>query len=156
LLDLRRFGRRGPDGRLNLSPGFLEQIARTASRAPEVMVKVSGGASSTAGAAAHLRYIDRNGTLEIQTDERHRLRGKGIGKDITADWDLDSMRARGRGPYRGKAGAKPAKLVHNIILSMPKGTPPEKLLLASQDFAREELALKHRYAMVLHTDQDHP
>ena len=39
---------------------------------------------------------------------------------------------------------------------MPKGTPPEKLLLASRDFAREEFAFKHRYAMVLHTDQDHP
>ena len=38
---------------------------------------------------------------------------------------------------------------------MPKGTPPEKLLLPSRDFAREELALKHRYALVLHTDQDH-
>ena len=156
LLDLRSFARRGPDGRLNLSPGSLEQIGRTASRAPEVMVKVSGGASSTGGAAAHLRYIDRNGKLEIETDEGERRSGQGIEKDITADWDLDSMRARGRGPYRGKAGAKPGKLVHNIILSMPKGTPPEKLLLASQDFAREEFALKHRYAMVLHTDQGHP
>lgn len=39
---------------------------------------------------------------------------------------------------------------------MPKGTLPEKLLLASRDFAREQFALKHRYALVLHTDQDHP
>ncbi|HJS88970.1 MAG TPA: relaxase/mobilization nuclease domain-containing protein [Steroidobacteraceae bacterium] len=43
-----------------------------------------------------------------------------------------------------------------MILSMPKGTPPEKLLLASRDFAREEFALKHRYVLTLHTDQDHP
>ena len=41
-------------------------------------------------------------------------------------------------------------------LSMPKGTPPEKLLLASRDFAREQFALKHRYALAMHTDQDHP
>jgi hypothetical protein len=57
LLDLRSFGRWGPDGRLHLSPAFLEQIVRTASRAPEVMVKVSGGAHSTRGAIAHLKYI---------------------------------------------------------------------------------------------------
>jgi hypothetical protein len=120
------------------------------------MVKVSGGASSTAGAAAHLRYIDRNGRLEIETDEGERLSGQGIEREITADWDLDATRARARGPYAGKAGAKPAKLVHNVILSMPKGTPPEKLLFASREFAREEFALKHRYALVLHTDQDHP
>jgi hypothetical protein len=35
-------------------------------------------------------------------------------------------------------------------------TPPARLLAASRDFAREEFALKHRYAMVLHTDQAHP
>lgn len=129
---------------------------RTVSRASEVVVKVSGGARSTAGTIAHLRYIDRNGELEIETDEGERLKGKGIDKDTTADWDLDSMRAHGRGPYRGRRGPKPAKLVHNIILSMPKRTPPEKLLLASREFAREEFALKHRYVLVLHTDQDHP
>jgi hypothetical protein len=105
---------------------------------------------------AHLRYIDRNGELDIETDEGERLRGKGIEKDIASDWELEAAKAHGRGPYRGKAGRKPAKLVHNLILSMPKGTPPEKLLIASRDFAREEFALTHRYALVLHTDQDHP
>jgi hypothetical protein len=129
---------------------------RTVSRTPEVVVKVSTGATSTAGVIAHLRYIDRNGRLEIETDEGDRLKGKGIEKDLTDNWDLDSANAQGRGPYRGKVGRKPARLVHNVILSMPKGTPPEKLLLASRDFAREQFALKHRYTLVLHTDQDHP
>jgi MobA/VirD2-like, nuclease domain len=46
--------------------------------------------------------------------------------------------------------------VHNLVFSMPKGTPPEKLLSATQKFAREKFALQHRYAMVLHTDQGHP
>jgi type IV secretory pathway VirD2 relaxase len=53
-------------------------------------------------------------------------------------------------------GRRQTKLVHNIILSMPSGTSPNRLLAASRDFAREEFALKHRYAMVLHTDQAHP
>ncbi|MGH8199773.1 MAG: relaxase/mobilization nuclease domain-containing protein [Steroidobacteraceae bacterium] len=139
-----------------LSPAQVEQIARTVARAPEVVVKITRGATSTAGAIAHLRYIDRNGELEIETDEGERLKGKGIEKEITADWDLDSTRAHGRGLYRGKPGPKPARLVHSVILSMPKGTPPEKLLLASRNFAREEFALKHRYVLVLHMDQDHP
>jgi hypothetical protein len=39
---------------------------------------------------------------------------------------------------------------------MPAGTSPEKVLAASREFAREEFALQHRYALVLHTDQDHP
>jgi hypothetical protein len=125
-------------------------------RTPEVVVKVSRGSTSTAGVIAHLRYIDRSGRLEIETDEGDHLKGKGIEKGLTENWDLDSAHAQGRGPYRGKAGRKPARLVHNLILSMPKGTPPEKLLLASRDFAREQFALKHRYALAMHTDQDHP
>jgi hypothetical protein len=156
ILDVTSFARRGPPGRVRLSPREVEQIARTAARAPEVIVKVSRGATSISGVVAHFRYIDRNGALEIETDEGEHLKGRGIEKDIAAHWDLDSTSARDRGPYRGKAGSKPAKLVHKVILSMPKGTPPEKLLQASRAFAREEFALKHRYALVLHTDQGHP
>lgn len=155
LFDVSSFARHGPTGRVRLSPSQVEQIARTVARAPEVIIKVSRGATTTAGAVAHFRYIDRNGKLEIETDEAERLKGD-VEKRIVADWDLETTRAHGRGPYRGKPGPKPAKLVHKVILSMPKGTPPEKVLLASGDFAREEFALKHRYALVLHTDQNHP
>ena len=42
------------------------------------------------------------------------------------------------------------------MFSMPAGTPPEKVLAAVKNFAREEFGLKHRYAMVLHTDEPHP
>lgn len=47
-------------------------------------------------------------------------------------------------------------MVHNIVFSMPRGTPPEKVLRAVQVFAREKFALKHRYAMAFHVDQGHP
>jgi len=39
---------------------------------------------------------------------------------------------------------------------MPAGTPAAGVLEASRAFAREQFALKHRYALVLHTDQPHP
>ena len=106
---------------------FLANTAKIKMTSVSMRYKVSRGAISTAGVIAHLRYIDRNGRLEIETDEGDHLKGKGIEKDLTDDWDLDSANAQCRGPYRGKAGRKPARLVHNVILSMPKGTPPEKL-----------------------------
>jgi type IV secretory pathway VirD2 relaxase len=156
LFDLQSFGRQISPRRDMLSPAVVAQIVRTISRSPEVMVKVSGGANSAAGVIAHLRYIDREGKLEIETDEGRRTMGKGAEAQIAAGWDLESLKAETRGPYRRRGGRTPAKLVHNVILSMPKGTSPEKVLSASRDFAREQLALKHRYALVLHTDQDHP
>ena len=48
------------------------------------------------------------------------------------------------------------KLVHNLIFSMPPGTPATKVLQAVRQFAANEWALKHRYAMVLHTNEAHP
>jgi type IV secretory pathway VirD2 relaxase len=39
---------------------------------------------------------------------------------------------------------------------MPSPTPADKVLAAARKFAREKFALQHRYAMVLHTDQQHP
>jgi hypothetical protein len=67
--------------------------------------------------------------------------------------------SRCRMPDRRKRFAlsrPPAKLTHHIVLSMPVETPPERLLAAAKGFARDEFALQHRYAMALHTDQDHP
>jgi len=120
------------------------------------MVKVSGGGTSPGAVAAHFRYIDRRGERDIETDDGESLRGKGVEKDLVKDWDLQADEVESRSPYAGKPGRKPGKLVHNIVLSMPMGTPPDKLLAASRAFAREQFALKHRYAMVLHTDQGHP
>lgn len=39
---------------------------------------------------------------------------------------------------------------------MPHPTPPEKVLAAARAFAREKFAGQHRYAMVMHTDQQNP
>jgi hypothetical protein len=154
LLDIASYARRGPGARW--SPQELELITHTARRTPEVMVKVSGGATSLQGAMAHLKYIDRRGRLDIETDQGEVVHGNDAEKSLIAYWELDLSAVESRSPYRGKAGRKAAKLVHNIVLSMPAGTPPVQFLAASREFAREEFALKHRYAMVLHTDQDHP
>jgi hypothetical protein len=53
-------------------------------------------------------------------------------------------------------GRKPPKLVHKLMFSMPPGTPPEKVLGAVRNLAREEFWGQHRYAFVLHTDESHP
>jgi len=156
LLEIASYGRRGPASNIRLTPAETERIRRTVARAPEVMVKVSGGAKTLRGALAHLRYIDRQGRLEIETDQGETLKGEGTERQLLGDWDLDVLDAEARSPYRGVPGRRPAKILHNVVLSMPSGTSPQKLLAASRAFAREQFALKHRYAMVLHTDQDHP
>lgn len=131
-----------------------QHIARTVGRVPEVVVKISGGGRTAKQVAEHLRYIGRRGDLELETDEGERLNGRAAHKEIVEDWDLDL--AGERAAAGRPLGRQPAKLVHNIIFSMPPGTPPDKLLAAVRVFAQEEFALRHRYVMALHTDEPHP
>lgn len=156
IFDLVSYGRRGPGEAVRLLPAEIEHIARTVGRVPEVMIKISGGGTNLKAVAAHLRYIDRHGELDIETDEGERVRGEGVERSLVEDWDLDAEAAELHSPYTATPGRKATKLVHNVILSMPAGTSADRLLAASRDFVREQFALKHRYAMVLHTDQNHP
>lgn len=158
ILDIISYGRAGPGARLTLTPPQIAQIHRTVSRAPEVVVKVTGGGGSTTGRGvnAHFSYIGRRGELEIETDDGQRLTGRGVGWHLVDDWDLDLDEDRKRPDLFATNRRKPPKLVHRLIFSMPAGTPPQKVLAAVRDFAREEFGLKHRYAMVLHTDEPHP
>jgi hypothetical protein len=153
LFDIVSYGRRGPDRRLALEQ--IEQVSRTVRQAPEVMVKISGGGTGTGAVRAHFRYIGRE-DFKLETDEGERLSGKNAAKNLIEDWQLDVDEAEARSSYNGRPGRKPGKLVYNIILSMPSGTPSSKVLAASRDFARETFALKHRYALALHTNEAHP
>jgi hypothetical protein len=105
-----------------------KQITLTVRRAPEVMVKVSGGATSLGGVQAHLAYIGRDGELGIETDQGQRLTGKAFQKAVVFDWDLDLAAHRIQGARSIRGRRRPSKLVHNIVFSMPPGTPADKVL----------------------------
>lgn len=155
-LDLISGGRVGPRGSNGFSGVQLEQIRRTVRRTPEVMVKVTTGGGRTLGAVgAHLAYISRHGRLEIETDDGERISKDGQ-KALLKDWHLELTAGQYREPRGQGKAARSVKLVHQIVLSMPAPTPPEKVLAAAKAFAREKFGAKHRYAMALHTHQQHP
>src|SRR5688500_3604330 len=87
LFDISSYARRGPGRRNQLSPAEVQQIARTVSRTPEVMVKVlSGGGQDLGAVRRHLEYVGRAGELELETDDGERLQGKGTEKALLEDW----------------------------------------------------------------------
>jgi predicted transcriptional regulator len=157
LLDIASYARREPGRRDHLSHNETELIERTARRTPEVMVKVlSRGGRDLKAIGRHLGYLNRGGEVDIETDDGQRLSGKGVEKELLEDWDLDLEEHRRKADLESWSSRPPPKLVHKLMFSMPAGTPPDKLLAAVKNFAREEFGLKHRYAMVLHTDEPHP
>ena len=128
------------------------QIARTTRRSPEVMVKITNRLGAGKGMAAirnHLTYITRNGKLELETDTGERL----IDKEAIADYAHElKHHVRGR-PIPDVSNRREA---FNVILSMPAGTPPDKVREAAKEFLEEEFGGKHRYCFTLHTDTDKP
>jgi Relaxase/Mobilisation nuclease domain len=140
---------------VQFTPRQLAQIKLTVHRAPEVMVKVSGGARTLGGVEQHMAYIGRDGDLALEMDTGEVALGKGVGREVVEDWNL-AVDADRRFTERSIQRRAPPKLVHNLIFSMPSGTAPKKVLAAVRKIAVNEWELKHRYVMALHTDSDHP
>ncbi|UUX95393.1 relaxase/mobilization nuclease domain-containing protein [Aquabacterium sp. J223] len=118
-------------------------------RAPQVMVKVTGGGRGMKAIAAHFRYISKNGRLEVEDQRGETMRGKDSLRDLADEWRLGgSLIADDAEPgHRREA--------FNIMLSMPRGTDPESMHWAAREFAKSELA-DHKYVMVLHDHQANP
>jgi len=115
-------------------------------RAPQVMVKVTGGGRGMGAIAAHLRYISKSGRLPIEDDRGQEREGKEALLDLVGQWRLGGSRIPEKSERRE---------AFNIMLSMPAGTKVEFLQRAAREFAKTELA-NHRYVMVLHTHQANP
>ena len=120
--------------------------ATVVKRAPQVMVKVTGGGRGMLAIAAHFRYISKNGRLDIETEQGDTVRGKSAVHELGEDW-------RYGGSLIGDEGRR--REAFNIMLSMPRGTDPLIVQRAAREFAQTELA-DHKYVMVLHDHQANP
>jgi len=156
LLDIASYARGGVRAADRFTPAQIEHIRLTVNRAPEVMVKVlSKGSSDLEAVGRHFDYIGRQGDLALESDDGYQLHGR-VGQELIDDWGLDLDELRPTSSLNALPARKPPKLVHKLVFSMPPGTPPQKVLSAVRNFAREEFHGQHRYAMVLHTDEPHP
>jgi hypothetical protein len=124
-----------------------QRIAATVvRRAPQVMVKVTGGGRGMGAIAAHFRYISKNGKLRIEDDRGVARGGQEVVKDLVEQW-------RHSGSLIPKSGHR--REAFNLMLSMPRGTDAQIVLRAAREFAQAELR-GHRYVMVLHQHQANP
>ncbi|MCX2862584.1 conjugal transfer protein TraS [Paucibacter sp. PLA-PC-4] len=115
-------------------------------RAPQVMVKITGGGRGMGAIAAHFRYISKNGQLEIEDDRGVVQQDKEALHDLAEQWRLGGSLI-GDTSHRREA--------FNLMLSMPRGTDAQIVLKAARDFAQIELK-DHFYVMVLHEHQGNP
>lgn len=123
-----------------------QRIATVVRRAPQVIVRVTGGGRGMGAITDHLRYITGSGRLEFEDDRGTVREGKEALRDLTDGWR-----------YSGRfiSEVEKRREAVNLVLSMRSGTDAELLRKAVREFARLELA-GHRYVMVLHKHQTSP
>jgi relaxase-like protein len=122
--------------------------------APEVVIKVvSRGSETLEAIRVHVDAMGKGTHRTFEDDQGEPVRGKAAADRLIEDWDLEVL--LGRRVYIDRPRAKPLKLVHKLVLSMPAGTSPDRLLTAVRNFVRDEFA-GHRYALGLHIDEPHP
>ena len=131
--------------RIPTSDGVRREVQLVVRRAPQVMVKVTGGGRGMAVIRAHMNYIDREGDgLIDQSGERHQ--GREPRREVARQW------AREGTPIPERSDRREA---FNIMWSMPAGTNSKKLLGAVQALAARQFA-GHKYVMALHSHQANP
>lgn len=123
-----------------------ERAAAAIRRAPQVMVKVTGGGRGMTAIAAHLRYITKVGRLKAETETGEHLQGRDAVRDLAEEWRVSGSLIEGESARRDGL---------NVMLSMPRGTDPLAVLRAAREFAKLEFA-DHKYVMVLHDHQANP
>ncbi|PZU06006.1 MAG: hypothetical protein DI605_20430 [Sphingomonas sp.] len=124
---------------------------RTARRAPEVVVRITGRQHGGGHVLANFAYISRLGhgsekELALYTSDGDVLRDGRDMQVLAQDWHEWEM-----GDDARRKGATSI----SMILSMPTGTDPERLKEAALDFARTEFA-NRSWVASLHVDRDHP
>lgn len=133
--------------RANSAQAAREQLGRIIRKAPEVMVKVSGGGKGMIRIKAHFDYISRNGEVGLENEAGQTIQGRESVMDLRDEWKY--------GLY-GTPEDSHRKEAFNIVLSMPAGTDRQAVKDAARVFAATEFAGNHQYVFAAHDDEDHP
>ena len=126
-------------------------LARTITKAPEAMVKVTGRQNGRSHVAANFTYIARIGwgedkELALLTSEGQTMTTLAEMNELAGQWHAWELQDDAR-----RKGATSL----SFILSMPEGTDADRLHAAARSFAEDEMEGR-RWVMGLHTDRDHP
>jgi hypothetical protein len=129
-------------------PSTLQhKFALTINKAPEVMVKITGGGKNMKHIKAHFDYISRQGELKLEDENGEIYQGIDEVKMASTLW------AQGKIPIP-LTGEKRREAL-NLVLSMPAGTDKISVEQAARLFAAEQFN-HHQYVFTAHHDEAHP
>ena len=121
------------------------QLARVVRGAPEVVVKIGGRIYAASHMRRHLDYISRHGALALGGPDGELVGTQKQLDDLAERWIFEA-RVANCGP----------SIALSLVLSMPQGAPPLKVMTAASAFAEEIFKVERPYVLALHEDQAHP
>ena len=98
-------------------------------RAPQVMVKVTGGGRGMKAIAAHFRYISKNGRLDIEDERGETMRGKDALHELADDW-------RFGGTLDRRHRARPARGLQHHAVDAARHRPADRAARGARVRAR--------------------
>lgn len=141
LLEPRRYA----DGRIMMTPELRSALKTITTKAPQAIIKKSGGPKSQGALARHLNYISRNGELELEGRDRERVCGSPALRETARDWAADDITL-----------SKVPEIAKSYVLSYPDAKDRDAVHQAGRAFAREIFSRNHEYLLVPHNDTEHP
>lgn len=124
-----------------------QALEATTRKAPEVVVKISGGGKGMKAIRAHLDYISRNGQVALENQDGDVLTGRDDIRDLKNEFQSGGFGIPEEGTVRE---------AFNIVLSMPPGTDRIAVHDSVRSFAADEFGENFRYVFACHTDEAHP
>ncbi len=112
------------------------------------MVKVTGRTRDGGHLRRHLDYIGRNGAVRLEGPDGEILADRSAFRALAEAWAEEQAVQPGR--------RRDTPLSHSIVLSMPRGTPPDRLEDAARAFAQAVFADRFDYAFAVHDEGKHP
>lgn len=138
----------GSGGNGKTASYYRDRIKGLVEGHPQVNVKITGGNKSLGGFAAHVNYINHNGTEELENENGELINGRLSADELQKMWGGDlSEDETGKNRYREN---------YHIVFSMPPNTDRDKFSIAARETVRELFSENYRYLMAEHRNTDHP
>ena len=138
----------GSGGEAKTASYYRERLNALVDKHPQVNVKITGGNKSLGGFAAHVNYINHNGTEELENENGEIFHGRLSAEELQELWGGDlSTSETGEGKYREN---------FHIVFSMPPDTNRDKFSIAARETVHELFAHNYRFLMAEHRNTEHP
>lgn len=134
---------------LKNSTKFLkERLKGIVENHPQVMIKITGGNRSKPQMKAHIDYISRNGSVELETENGEIISGRLSQDEISQRWgDDDLLNEEGKSKFKQN---------YHIVFSMPEGTDKTAFSVATKETIYKLFGENYQFFMAQHDDTDKP